>query len=177
MQRDLVERARAGDPEAFTALVESRLNAMFRIAMAILGTEADARDATQEAWILIWQRFGQLRDVERFDAWSTRILVNACRTTTRRRRATVREIPMLAGGDHRASSGRDDAERIARLDVLERAFERLAVQDRAILALHHLEDRPVAQIGALLSVPEGTVKSRLHGARQALARALELEER
>jgi RNA polymerase sigma-70 factor, ECF subfamily len=179
MQRDLVERARAGDVTAFTALVELRVETMFRTAMGILGSEADARDATQEALASMWQGLPRLKDPERFDAWSARILVNACRLTLRRRRRTVREIPMtFAGRDRGVSSGSSGGyDQVDRLDALERAFDRLGADDRAILVLHHLRGKPVSELAAVLGVAEGTVKSRLHAARRALARALKLETR
>lgn len=179
MQRDLVERARAGDVDAFTLLVDGRLEGMFRTAMAILGREADARDATQEALTSIWRALPALREADRFDSWSRRILINACRMTVRRHRATVREIPVVSISDEETKTAPDagPAEHVARLDLLERAFDRLAVEERALLVLHHLEDRPVAEISELLGVPEGTVKSRLHAARRSLERALERESR
>ncbi len=69
------------------------------------------------------------------------------------------------------------AEHVVGMDLLERAFDRLNAQERTVLVLHHLEDRPLSEVSALLGVPEGTVKSRLHAARKALERALERESR
>jgi RNA polymerase sigma factor (sigma-70 family) len=180
MQRDLVERARAGDVEAFTALVEDRVERMFRTAMAILGTEADARDAAQDALSLIWQRLPQLHDPDRFEAWSGRVLVNACRMIDRHRRSRVREISVASLAlDPSAKSAQpvadSSAERIARLDLLERAFNRLTLDERTMLALHHLEERSLRELSAVLGIPEGTVKSRLHAARRSLERAMERE--
>ena len=63
------------------------------------------------------------------------------------------------------------------LDQIERAFERLSVDDRALLVGHHLNHQSVATIAGSLGIPEGTAKSRLHTARRALERALEVEER
>ena len=177
----LVERARAGDRAAFERLVERRLDRAYRTARAILGNDADARDATQEAFLDAWRQRARLRDPARFDAWLGRILVNSCRETLRgRRRRAVREI---AAGDLLdpldAVPARDPApdERTASLDTLERAFERLPAPERAILVLHHLEHQPLAEIAATLDVPVGTVKSRLHAARHSLERALEAELR
>jgi len=177
----LVERAQAGDRAAFERLVERRLDRAYRTARAILGNEADARDATQEAFLDAWRQRARLRDPARFDAWLGRILVNSCRETLRgRRRRAVREI---AAGDLLdpldAVPARDPApdERTASLDTLERAFERLPAPERAILVLHHLEHQPLAEIAATLDVPVGTVKSRLHAARHSLERALEAELR
>ncbi|MGZ6345812.1 MAG: RNA polymerase sigma factor, partial [Candidatus Limnocylindrales bacterium] len=78
MERDLVERARAGDRDAFEALVRSKVGTLYHLAVAILGQPTDADDATQEAFITAWRRLEDLRDLDRFDAWLTRILVNSC---------------------------------------------------------------------------------------------------
>jgi RNA polymerase sigma factor (sigma-70 family) len=64
---------------------------------------------------------------------------------------------------------------VAGSDALQRAINRLTVDQRSILALHHLEERPVAEIAATLGVPVGTAKWRLHDARRALERAMEAE--
>lgn len=177
----LVERARAGDRPAFEALLERWLEPAFRIALAILGREADARDATQDAFLHAWCNLRQLRDPERFDAWLTHILVNSCRGLQRdRRRVMVREIDLgaIPAGDEPATTFEAAwGERPASLDVVERAFERLSIPVRTVLVLHHLEQRPLGEIAETLGIPVGTAKSRLFTARQALQRALETELR
>ncbi len=177
----LVARARVGDRAAFARLVERRLDATYRIARAILGSEADACDATQDAFLLAWRERARLRDPGRFDAWLGRIVVNSCRQLLRgRRRRFVREI---AASDVLETidivPARDPApdDRAAWLDALERAFEHLDTDERALLALHHLERWPVARIAAALDIRVGTVKSRLYAARQSLERAMEAELR
>ncbi|CAN5642814.1 hypothetical protein BH23CHL7_BH23CHL7_01110 [soil metagenome] len=91
MESSLVERARAGDADAFDRLVRERIDAVYRTALAIMGNPADARDATQEAFIAAWRALPRLRDTDRFDAWLGRICVNACRMAKRRRKG-VREL-------------------------------------------------------------------------------------
>lgn len=177
---DLVERARAGDPIAFERLVERWIEPAFRTALALLGGEADARDATQDALLHAWQSIGQLREPDRFDAWIWRIQLNACRSAGRRRgRASVREISVDVIPELDAPTARRPtvAEESADLDELERAFERLPLAQRTVLVLHHWQHRPVEEIARLLGIPAGTVKWRLHQARSALARALEEERR
>lgn len=177
----LVERARAGDHDAFAELLDARLNATFRTAMAILGDEAEARDATQAVFVRAWTRLPQLRDPELFSAWFGRIVVNTARSALRgRRRRTVREIHVgsLPIDDGRfATSGPGHETRAADLDRLERAFERLSPDERTVLWLHHYEDLSLVEIGARIGVPSQRVKSRLFTARRALERALELEDR
>jgi RNA polymerase sigma-70 factor, ECF subfamily len=172
---DLVERARRGDTVAFEALLQERLDGLFRTAWAILGDEADARDATQDACLLAWRNLPRLRQPDRFDAWLTRVLVNGCRMRLRSR-AHVREIRMEPDLD-RPGPQADDPASHAEADAIARAFDRLSPDARAILVLHHLRHQPVTSIALALGVPPGTVKSRLHTARAALAQALERERR
>lgn len=166
----LIARAGRGDADAFGLLVASRMPGMLRLARAILRNESDARDATQEAFVSAWQNLPRLRDASRFDAWLNTVLANRCRDLLRRR-GRVREID-LEGVDLRSVDPGPGA--IERTAVLA-AFDRISVPDRQILALHHLEDRPIDELARLLGVPIGTAKSRLHAARKALARALETQ--
>jgi RNA polymerase sigma-70 factor (ECF subfamily) len=171
---DLVDRARSGDADAFATLIASRERAMGRLAMAILGNAADADDALQEALTSIWTGLPRLRDADRFGVWADRIVVNACRLVLRRRaRARSRHVD-LALIDEERLVGHELAfdERLARRAAVDRAFGRLDPEARAILALHHLDDRPLGEIAAILGIPLGTVKSRLHTARKALEHAM-----
>ena len=149
--------------------------------MAILGNEADARDATQEAFLRAWRDLPGLRDPDRFDGWFGRILVNACRSAVRgRRRRAVREIPVGAmpdGGEGFDPPAPAQDTRTADADVLDRALDRLSVAQRTLLALHHFDNLPLEAIGLQIGVPAKTVKSRLFSARRALERALEVERR
>lgn len=163
--------AAAGDDAAFEAIMAGRITRTFRVALAILGSDADARDATQDAWLQAWRRLATLKDLDRFDAWLDRIVVNACRMTIRRKR--VHEIPMPAGFDHPGASHGPDG--LAERDALERAFDQLTVDHRTVLVLHHLQERSVAEISDLLRIPIGTVKSRLYAARSQLERTLEAD--
>jgi len=180
-EESLVLRARAGDHSAFEALVDTRLEPTFRTALAILGNEADARDATQDIFVRAWRNLPELRDVDRFPAWFGRIVVNTCRSATRQRgRRHIREIQVASlpdGGENLATPGAGHDSETANLDVLERALQRISSSDRTLLALHHHEHLPLEAIGTLLGVPARTVKSRLFSARRSLERALEVEAR
>jgi RNA polymerase sigma-70 factor (ECF subfamily) len=175
--RSLVDLARSGDAAAFESLVRSRMDATYRLSLAILGDGADAADATQETFVAAWRELPRLRDLDRFDAWLQRVAVNSCRMTLRARgRRRIREIPMtqLGAVDERtlgATPARADAE------ILRSALRHLTLDQRAILALHHLEGRPVAEVAEILGIPAGTAKSRLFKARSELDKALRAEER
>ena len=167
-----IEAALGGDVHAFDRLVLVHLPRTYRIALAILGSEADAGDAVQETWLAAWRHLPTLRDQARFDGWLDQILVNACRTSLRRR-GRVREIPMPDGFD--AEAPQPSPDQVVERDALDRAFGRLTIEQRTILVLHHLERQPLSAIAATLVIPVGTAKSRLHAARAALERVLETE--
>ena len=177
----LVERARRGDREAFESLVDARLGSAFRTAMAILGNEADARDATQYTFDRDRRDLAGLRDTERFDQWIGRILVNTCRSAARGRgRRWVREVSVTAMPD--AGVGFDPPAESRGLrswddDLVGRALDRLSVADRTLLVLHYFEELSLADIADRVGASAKTVKSRLFTARRALERAVEGERR
>ncbi len=173
-----IARARTGDAAAFEALVEARVGPMTRTAMAILGRDDEARDAVQDTLVTAWRELAALRDPAAFDAWLTRILVNRCRRGLRRigwRRIHEVQVDSLPPADEPRAGNSISA--LAGRQAMERAFERLSVEERTLLVLHHLDGRPVASIAEVLGVPEGTAKSRLFAARRALNRALTREDR
>jgi RNA polymerase sigma-70 factor, ECF subfamily len=179
----LVRRARTGDAAAFEILVDSRIDRCYRLAWSILSNEADAADATQDALVSAWRQLPRLRDPASFDGWLNRIVANAA-LKARRHRARLREVsvrPASPGdGSSRPEAPQDPQARTAMdefvdNDAIARAFDRLRPQDRMILVLHHVEERPVAEIARSLGIPVGTAKWRLHAARTALEKAMEAE--
>jgi RNA polymerase sigma-70 factor (ECF subfamily) len=147
---------------------------VYRLSFAILGNEADARDAMQDALLAAWRQLPRLREPERFDAWLQRVVVNAARQAIRSsRRRRVREVPASAVealASRAAPGGRDDAA------ILDLALRALPVDQRSILVLHHLEGQPVRGLAEIFSIPVGTAKSRLFAARRALAAAIARED-
>jgi RNA polymerase sigma-70 factor (ECF subfamily) len=165
-------------------LVRVRFDRCFRLAWSILGSEADAADALQDALVSAWRQLPRLRSLTAFDGWLNRIVANAS-LMARRHRVRLREVNVA--GRAPVSDAQDpveprfdpyartDIDELHDSDAMGRAFRRLRPQDRALLLLHHLEERPVAEIARALAVPVGTVKWRLHSARRALERAMEAE--
>lgn len=154
---------------AFAGLVtRGALDAAYRYATLILGNGTDAEDATHDAALTAWRRFGDLRDPERFDAWFGRILVNACRDRMRSRRRTLTEIEV----DERPDTHPDPADAIARRDQLAGAMRALSIEHREVVVLRFYTDLTVDQIAARTGAGAGTVKSRLHYALRHLRDAL-----
>jgi RNA polymerase sigma-70 factor, ECF subfamily len=175
----LVEAAAGGDADAFDALLRPRLDRVFRLAVSILGSEADARDAVQEASLLAWRELPRLRSAERFDSWLSQIVVNQCRSSLRRTRGRrVREIAIDdSPPDDTAFVGDGPGVGSDEVELMQSAFTRLDGSMRALLVLHYIEERPIREIAAILAIPAGTVKWRLWRARRTLDRAMAEERR
>jgi RNA polymerase sigma-70 factor, ECF subfamily len=169
VERDLVERARRGDREAFAVLVHQVSGPLFAVAQRILRDQALAEDALQNALVLAWRRLPHLREPDRFEAWIHRILVRACYDESHRSRqwtANVRVLPV------ESPSEADATERVLDRDELERAFRRLPVEQRAVFVLHHYVGLPLVEVAEMLEIPAGTARSRLHYALIGLRDAL-----
>jgi RNA polymerase sigma-70 factor (ECF subfamily) len=158
--------------EAFVAIDDSRLLQSYRLATLILRDRDEAEDATQEAIARAWSSWGTLRDMNRFDAWFDRILVNICRNRMRHTR-TIRFVALdeafqLPAADSHGAT-------MARL-AIEPAFVRLSPEQRIIVVLRFWRDLSVEEIAERLGIPAGTVKSRLHYALKSLRVAIESSE-
>jgi RNA polymerase sigma-70 factor (ECF subfamily) len=174
-QRELVRRAAKGEHEAFDALVRLASNRLYGIAYRILRDQYRAEDALQQALINIWNELPRLRDPDRFDAWTYRVIVRAATAEARRAGATP-TAPLLPA-DADASRAPDDYRAVADRDQLERGFSRISAEQRAVLVLQHYAGLSQAEIADVLGVPLGTAGSRIHYAVRALRAAIEADAR
>lgn len=173
MDRDLVERARSGDQEAFADLVHQVSDVLFGVARRIVRDPGLAEDVLQNALVTIWRKLPHLREPDRFEAWAFRILVHACYADAPRNRrwaATVRVLPI-----DRADEA-DDYRSISDRDELERVFHGLPLDQRAVFVLHHHVGLPLVTVAETLGIPDGTARSRLHYATRALRTAFEASQ-
>jgi len=172
VERQLVVLAQKGDRDAFDELMRRVIDRLYAVAYRILRSGPSAEDATQQALVDIWRQLPGLRDPDKFDAWAYRLLVHAAYAEHRHRR---REAP--AGSLTDGTADADPFLPIAQRDQLERGFQRLSADQRAVLVLQHYLDLTHDQMAELLGVPVGTVRSRLHSARGAMRAALEADAR
>ena len=175
MQRDLVVRAQGGDLDAFSALTVGMTDRLFAAARLILRDDEHAADAVQDALLQAWLDVRGLRDPDRFDAWLRRLLVRACyRAAKRGRRRVAVELTNSLTLEPITS----DAQRaVAVRDQLDRGFQRLSPEQRAVIVLHHYLGLSLAESAEALAIPLGTMQSRLSRATQAMRAALEADER
>ena len=176
MQRELVERAARGEVEAFDALTRMVSGRLFAIAYRILRDHYLAEDALQQALITIWDELPRLRDPERFDAWTYRLIVRSSMAEARRERRGGSPVQLLPQDEDRSVAA-DDYRTVADRDQLERGFRKLTPEQRAILVLQHYGGQSLAEIADVLGIPVGTAGSRLHYATRALRAALEADGR
>jgi RNA polymerase sigma factor (sigma-70 family) len=174
MHRDLVDRAKQGDEEAFDALARAVGDRCMAIAHRILRDAHLAEDAVQAALVVAWRELRTLRDPDRFEPWLHRILVNECYAEARRQTrwsAAIRLLPIDGSAEAPGILTVNDR------DQLERAFRRLTLEQRAVLVFHHYLDLPLPDVAIRLGIPLGTAKSRLHHATMALRASLEADAR
>jgi RNA polymerase sigma-70 factor (ECF subfamily) len=161
MDTELVIHARNGDQAAFATLADSLYGRLHQVAYRILRDRRLAEDATQQAVLWMWRDLPHLRDPDRFEAWSYRLLVNACHGEIRRRRRT---LPSVGAATPREPVAPDDFGRLYDRDQVERGFAELSLDHRAVLVLRYYLDMPLEAIGETLGIPIGTVNSRLNRA-------------
>jgi RNA polymerase sigma-70 factor (ECF subfamily) len=174
MDRETVIRAQAGDQEAFTRLAGGLTPMFLSTAHRILRDIFLAEDATQRAMLNIWRGLPRLREPDRFEAWSYRLLVRACYSEARRTRHWEPTIGPLAPD---ASGTPDPAGAVVDRDELERAFRRLSLDHRAVVVLRHYRHLSMDEIADALGIPVGTAASRLHYALRELRGAVEADAR
>jgi len=175
---DLVRRAVGGDPSAFARLMERHERRVYNLCLRLVGDVDDASDATQEAFLTAYRRLSSYRGEAAFTTWLHRVAVNASYDLLRKRG----RAPVLASSrdgpaeEERGAPAPDHAEETTDAIDVQRALLAIPEEFRAALVLHDAQDVPVQQVADILGVPVGTVKSRLHRGRVALARALGLGE-
>jgi len=167
--QELVRDFQAGRTDAFEALMRRHERAVFNLAYRMMGRMEDAREVTQEAFLSCFRNLRSFRGDAAFSTWLHRVAVNACYDALRRRRPPSVPIDERIDAESRDP---DPADQAAATADVQRALLMVPVEFRAVLVLHELQDVPVEDVAEALRVPVGTVKSRLHRGRVALARAL-----
>jgi RNA polymerase sigma-70 factor (ECF subfamily) len=175
MDGEVVRRAQHGDREAFDMLAVDAYDRLFVLAYRILRETELSKDAVQECLVSAWRGLRTLRDVDRWEAWIQRLLINACYREARRTRR--RPIDSHVVSLRVPAAAIDVAGEQADRDQLERAFRRLPIEQRAVLVLHHYLGLRLPEIAELLGAPEGTIRSRLHYGTMAMRAVLEADAR
>jgi RNA polymerase sigma-70 factor (ECF subfamily) len=173
---DLIRRFQRGQPGAFDAIFERYKDYVYRVAFFVTRNSGDAEEATQEAFLDLLHalpRF-KIEGPARFETWLYKITVNRCRSRFRRKRPPSADWDELAdeliagvNGDPEHSALKREAR-----DAVWKAVDGLPDAQREIIALRYLSDLAYDEIAQALGISQGTVKSRLFYAHQALYKSL-----
>ncbi len=178
------EDARESADAAFTALVDGHYRRTYGLIYRMVRSEQDAADLTQEVFVRVYKALGRLRAEGAAGAWIRRIATNLCLDYLRKRNSLPAfssidanfhsDSESSASWDISDPSGQperlfDSAESVR---VLHRAIDTLPDDYRIVVILHHIEEMRVDEIADILTVPAGTIKSRLSRARKELKRKL-----
>lgn len=182
-ERALVDRCRQGDPEAFSRLVALHERMVFNLAVRLLGDTEEARDLSQDVFLKVYRHLGHFEGRSTLKTWIYRIVVNQSRNRQRwwRRRRGERSCTLedLTPADEARALASDPRESpFERANLAERARRvqaallEIPFHHRSILVLREVEGLTCEEIASTLGLPEGTVKSRLSRAREALKNQL-----
>ena len=167
----LVLRCQGGDAKALEVLAGRWHPQVLRYAAHLTGDSEAARDVAQETWIAIARGIRRLQDPGRFRSWAYKIVVHKSRDWIRKEQAGRRALCRVADRSEPCSTD-GQSEDVARIVA---ALAELPADQRTILSWFYLEEMSVRDIAEALSIPEGTVKSRLYHARNALRECVEEE--
>jgi RNA polymerase sigma-70 factor, ECF subfamily len=160
--RVLVEAAQAGDLDAFEALVRRHQAAVYRVALRMLGSSADADDVTQDTFLRAWRALSRYRGDSALTTWLYRIVTRRCLDVIGHRRPTV-----AIEDDHRDERGDPVAavEQRERLRAVARQIQALPADQRAALVLREFEGLSYEEVAGVLETTVPAIKGRIHRAR------------
>ena len=164
-----VELSHLEGQDGFSQSVAANQKRVFQIAYSVLGNPADSEEVAQEAFLRAFLNFSSLRDAEKFRQWVNRIAFRLALNRQRgSRRQMARDTAWHAAAPGEFADGAASAEQRLLLERLRAQIERLPEKFRRVLQLSVVEEMDAAAVGAVLGIPEGTVRSRLHTARKML---------
>jgi RNA polymerase sigma factor (sigma-70 family) len=176
---ELVQQARAGSRAAFAELLTRHRPLALRLAARLLGGAWEAEDVLQDACVQAWLSLERLREAEKFGAWLCGVALNLAKMRLRTRRHTL-ALEDLDGGRvvqhfslaERTPSPEAVAETMELHRWVLRALETLPAEQQAVVRLHYLDGLTLNEISTLSGTPLGTLKARLHRAREKLRQHL-----
>ena len=169
----LVLAAQDREPAAIDRLVELWHGRLWRHARNVTGSAEAAAEVSQEAWVGILRKLPSLDDPAAFPGWAYRIVTRRAVDWVRGEVKQRKHRGAMPADVAAPPPGPTDSEAARRARRVLDALQQLPVDQRALLSMHYLDDLPTAQIADALGVPRGTVKSRMHRARQNLKPLLE----
>lgn len=181
-EQELVERAKKGEEAAFEVLVTDNEKRIYNLCRRLTGNPEDAAELTQEAFLNAWRGLGRFQGESSFSTWLYRLATNACIDFLRReKRRQNLSMTVSLDDEEEARQVELPDERYTPEAELERAetrravaagLEKLTPEHRQVLVMREINGLSYAEIGSVLGLEEGTVKSRIARARNALRKVL-----
>jgi RNA polymerase sigma-70 factor (ECF subfamily) len=167
----LIEATLRGDVESFGVLVERYQRPLYNAALRITGNRDDALEATQSAFLGVFDKLETFDPSHRFFSWVFRVMVNEALDIARRRNRFVEDE---SGAPLQLAHGNPETELESTEETtrVRRALQRLAVDYRVVVVLRHFHELSYAEMAETIGIPEKTVKSRLFSARRELRELL-----
>jgi RNA polymerase sigma-70 factor, ECF subfamily len=173
----LVSQCRAGNEDALAYLFRQYEAGIFRLALSIVDDPAEANEITQETFILAIKGLGKYEEKQSFKAWLYTIAVNCSRSHLRKRQARNRLQATLMRifriENEKQALPEETFIQNEKEAALWKSLNQLEDHFRIVVVLRYFHELPVREISEILSIPEGTVHSRLHKAREQLKMALQ----
>ena len=161
----IVKASLAGDRNAFGALVEKYEKRLFNTALRIVGDAEDAMDATQSAFVKMYEKLGTYNSDYRFFSWAYRTLLNESINIVKRRRPLERLDDSLEAGSKNPEEQYRETEASRHMDE---ALLELETGERTVIVLKHFQHLSYREMSEIIGIPEKTIKSRLFTARRRL---------
>ena len=173
----LVERAQAGDRDAFEDLVRRHADRLYAVVLRFTADPAEAEEVTQEAFLRAWRSIGRFEGRSQFFTWLYRIGINEAKRRAERRPAAGKVVSLEEGQVEEAAdlneSPQARSEHRELRDRLEQAIRSLPLDYRAPLVLRDVEGLSTAEAAAIMELGEAAFKSRLHRARLAVRESID----
>jgi RNA polymerase sigma-70 factor (ECF subfamily) len=186
VQKDVIESCKAGDEQAFSEIVLTYQKRVFNIAYRMLGNKEEAKDLAQEVFLSVFESIKDLREEVKFEPWLTQITLNHCRNRwkylKRRKYFNSESLDEPVEGEdgnmpRQIYDPSDNPETLCEKKMIQQWIQRgllkLKEEQRELIVLRDLQGLSYEEIGKLFSLPEGTVKSKIHRARMDLKETLE----
>ncbi len=162
---ELIQKAQKGDREAFTQIILSIRNDLYKIAKTRISNEEDINDAIQETMLEAYKSIKKLKDIKKLKSWVTKILINNCNKIYKKNYKNESVTNNYYQNNNLTFNSNENIENNLNFYSL---LENLKYEERIISTLYYMEDYKIEEIGKILKMKKNTVKTHLFRARQKI---------